>query len=71
MICTMKAAELYVKKVIVRNRFNNMIRLGIGTEEVESAARKVLGFRNAKTLEFQREVKRIFWRSNFKATVYM
>ena len=59
MISSMKAAELYLKKVIVKNRFEQMIKIGIGTEEVEIAARRVLGRRNTNKAEIKREVRRI------------
>ena len=61
MMSSMKAVELYLKKLVIRNRFDKMIKLGLGTGEVESAARRVLGSRNynINRTYVMREVRRI------------
>ena len=43
MLDSMKAAETYIYKVVIRNMFNKLVQLKIGTGEVESVARRVLG----------------------------
>ena len=43
MKCTVKAAEQYLSSILVRNMYLNLIKRKIGTAEVESAARRVLG----------------------------
>ena len=57
MMDSVKAAELYVCKVVARNLFNKLIDRKIGTGEVESLARRIVGNEDEKRL--QREVVRI------------
>ena len=40
---TIRAAEQYLNKVLVRNMFSRMARLRIGTPEVEATAQRVIG----------------------------
>ena len=59
MLSSMKAVENYLKKVIVRNRLDKMIKIGVGTEEVEATAKRVLGINNTDKKGIRKEVKRI------------
>ena len=58
MLSSIKAAETYICKVVVRNMFNKLIQFRVGTGEVESIARRVVGG-DADVRGVQREVVRI------------
>ena len=57
MMGSIKAAELYINKIVVRNMFNKLIDIKAGTEEVEATAKRVVGVKNLRRLE--KEVVRI------------
>ncbi len=42
MVGSVKAAESYITKIVVRNMFNKLISLKVGTEEVNFTARRVV-----------------------------
>ena len=59
MLGALKAVEVYVEKIIIRNRFNIMISKGLATEEVKSTVDRILGKEERKKQTRNREEKRV------------
>ena len=57
MLSCVKAAEKYICKIVTRNMYNKLIMLKVGTNEVVTTARRVIGRENEKLQE--REMIRI------------
>ena len=57
MLSCIKAAEVYICKIVTRNMYNKLIRLGVGTNEVVATANKVIRIKNKRLVE--REIIRI------------
>ena len=58
MISSLKAVEIYIGKTVARNMYNRMIKFRVGTNEVISTARRVIG-KNDNVKNEEREIVRI------------
>ena len=59
MLGALKAVEIYVEKIVIRNRYNIMIDKGLATEEVKATVDRILGKEERKKQTRNKEERRL------------